>query len=161
MAGDLSGENSVNMMAAGDEDGITHFRYDPNNKFGGAIADKAGENTIEVRKARLDTVVAEKGLQGRFALKLDTHGAERMILQGATEFMKRCDFVVFETYNFGPATRRFGQMAVYFEEQFGMDCIDLAEPMHRTKDNALWQLDLYLVRWEALKGKTKLADWPM
>lgn len=94
-------------------------------------------------------------LTGRFALKLDVHGAERLILSGATEFMEACDLVIFETYNFGPAHRRFGQMAVYFEEQFGLRCIDLVEPKWRPYDNALWQLDLYFVRPEG----TRLSEW--
>lgn len=155
VASDLGDNNSVNMMAVGDSVGATHFRFDPKNVFGGAIVNQAGENTIEVKKSTLDQVIKDKALDGRFALKLDTHGAEQMILRGATEFMKQCDFVIFETYNFGPATRRFGQMAVLFEEKFGLDCIDMAEPLWRPSDKALWQLDLYFVRWKV----PKLQDW--
>lgn len=160
IAADLPGNNSVNMMAVGDSIGTTNFRFDPKNVYGGAIVNQPGENTIEVKKSTLDQIIQDRPLEGRFALKLDTHGAEQMILNGATEFMKRCDFVIFETYNFGPATRRLGQMLVLFEERFGLDLIDMAEPLWRPKDNALWQLDCYLVRWETLKGKTKLEDWP-
>ena len=151
----LGGRIEVLNAAAGDEDGDAYFRFDPDNPYGGALIDQPAEHAILVPKVRLDTVIEERALDGRFALKLDVHGAERTILTGARRFMEQCDFVVFETYNFCPATLRFGQMAVYFEEEFGLRCIDMAEPKWRPYDNALWQLDLYFVRPEG----TRLAEW--
>lgn len=151
----LGGQVEVLNAAAGGVDGEAYFHFDPADPYGGALIDKPGEHAIRVPMVTLDTVTRERLLDGRFALKLDTHGAERAIFSGASRFMERCDFVVFETYNFGPAARRFGQMAVFLEEEFGLRCIDIAEPKWRPYDNALWQLDLYFVRPE----KTKLAEW--
>lgn len=151
----IGGKTNVNIQAVSDGDGVTYFRYDPGNVTGGAIVDAPGDNIIEVPKTKLDTYIRKNEVVGSFALKLDTHGAERRILWGATEFMKKCDFLIFETYNFGPSTRRFGQMAVFIEENFGLRCIDISEPLWRSYDNALWQLDLYFVRPE----NTKLAEW--
>lgn len=151
----IGGQVEVLIAAAGDVDGDSYFRFDPANPYGGALIDQPEKNAIRVPKVTLDTIIRERSLDGRFALKLDVHGAERSILSGANRFMERCDFVIFETYNFGPATRRFGQMAVHFEEEFGLRCIDIAEPKWRPYDNALWQIDLYFVRPDG----TKLAEW--
>jgi hypothetical protein len=110
---------------------------------------------MSVPKIRLDSFVQDRSPKGRFVLKLDVHGAERQILAGADEFMTRCDLVIFETYNFGQATRRFGQMAVFFEERYGLQCIDIAEPKWRPYDRSLWQIDFYFVRPEGMT----LAEW--
>lgn len=151
----IGGTTEVVGAAVGDREGAAHFRFDQDNPFGGALVEGAEPGTIRVPQVTLDSFVANRRPRGRFALKLDVHGAERAILAGAEQFMTRCDLVVFETYNFGPGTRRFGQMAVLLEEQFGMRCIDIAEPKWRPYDNALWQLDLYFVRPEG----TTLAEW--
>jgi FkbM family methyltransferase len=151
----LGGNAEVMIAAVGDIDGETFFRFDPANPYGGAIVNEPAENTIRVGKIRLDSFVQDRSPKGRFALKLDVHGAERQILAGADKFMTRCDLVIFETYNFGPATRRFGQMAVFFEERYGLRCIDIAEPKWRPYDRSLWQIDLYFVRPEG----TTLAEW--
>ena len=151
----LGGRAEVTIAAVGDAEGEAFFRYDPDNPYGGAILDRPAENAISVPKVRLDDYFASKDIRGRCALKLDVHGAERLILSGATEFMKSCDFVIFETYNFGPAHRRFGQMAVFLEEEFKLRCIDLVEPKWRRYDGALWQLDLYFARPEG----TRLEEW--
>ena len=154
-ADSVGGNVRVNIAAAGDLDGLTYFRYDPKNPFGGAIVDKPGENTIQVPKITLDSYSKQYSPSGRYCLKLDVHGAERLILSGAAQFMKSCDLVIFETYNFGPAHRRFGQMAVFLEEEFGLRCFDIAEPKCRPYDKALWQMDMYFARPEG----TTLSEW--
>jgi FkbM family methyltransferase len=154
-AAEQTGNAQVVMAAAGEQEGEAFFRYDPANPFGGALIDTPDEHTIRVPVVTLDGYIDKNAIQGRMALKLDTHGAERAILAGASNFMESCDLVIFETYNFGPASRRFGQMAVLFEERYGLRCIDMAEPLWRPYDNALWQLDLYFVRPEG----TRLAEW--
>lgn len=151
----IGGRAEAVLAAVGDRDGAAEFRFDPDNPFGGALASDQGADTIRIPQVTLDTFIADREPRGRFALKLDVHGAEQAILAGAERFMSRCDLVVFETYNFGPQTRRFGQMAVLLEERFGMRCIDIAEPKWRPYDRALWQLDLYFVRPEG----TKLSEW--
>lgn len=155
MCESIGGKAEVILAAVGDCDGEASFRFDPLNPTGGAIDERLGGDTISVPKVALDSFVETHAPRGRFALKLDVHGAEQAILAGARRFMSRCDLVVFETYNFGPASRRFGQMAVLLEEEFGMRCIDIAEPRWRPYDNALWQMDLYFARPEG----TTLAEW--
>jgi FkbM family methyltransferase len=154
-ADNIGGKTTINMCAVGDADGDAFFRYDPQNPYGGALLSQMDVNTIKVPKLKLDTFIAQHNLQGRYCLKLDTHGAERLILSGAKIFMQSCDLVIFESYNFGPAQRRFGQMAVYLEEEFGLRCFDIAEPKCRPYDNALWQIDFYFARPEG----TTLSEW--
>jgi FkbM family methyltransferase len=149
------GNARVVMAAAGEKEGEAFFRYDPANPYGGALLATPDEHAIRVPVVTLDGYIEENATTGRKALKLDVHGAEQAILAGAPMFMKSCDLVIFETYNFGPASRRFGQMAVLLEERFGLRCIDLAEPMWRPYDEALWQLDLYFVRPDG----TRLQEW--
>jgi FkbM family methyltransferase len=154
-ADSMTGNVKVNVSAVGNKDGSVFFRYDPNNRFGGAIVHELQPDALTVPQLTLDTYIRNHALQGRYCLKLDTHGAERMILEGASSFMKNCDAVIFETYNFGPAHRRFGQMSVLLEDVYGLRCFDIAEPKWRPFDKALWQLDLYFVRPDG----TTLAEW--
>jgi FkbM family methyltransferase len=154
-AGELQGEVKVNISAAGNTNGVATFQFDANNPCGGAIVKETSPKTITVPQITLDTYIQQNSIRGRHCLKLDTHGAERMILEGAGQFMRNCDLVIFETYNFGPAHRRFGQMSVFLEETYGLRCFDIAEPKCRPYDNALWQIDLYFIRPE----ETTLAEW--
>lgn len=50
--------------------------------------------TIEVSMKRLDDLA--KTYEGRIGLKIDTEGSETAVLSGATETLKRCDFVILE-----------------------------------------------------------------
>jgi len=152
---ELGGKISIEMAAAGPSDGEMYFRFDENNPMGGALVSKKSDNTQIVPVRSLDSYIEEKGLTGRFALKLDVHGVEQMILSGAERLMSSCQLLIFETYNFGPDHRRFGQMAVHVEEKFGMRCIDIAEPKYRPFDKALWQMDFYFGRYEG----TTLSEW--
>lgn len=142
------------IVAAGADDGEMYFRFDPDNPMGGALVKEpsAGAQMVPVRS--LDSYIRQKKISGNLALKLDVHGVEQLILSGAHDFMKQCSLVIFETYNFGPEYRRFGQMAVHLEEKFGMRCIDMAEPKWRPYDKALWQVDFYFGRNEGT-----LAEW--
>jgi hypothetical protein len=47
------------------------------------------------------------------------------------------------------------QMAVFFEERYGLRWIDITEPKWRPYDRSLWQIDLCVVRPE---GAT-LVEW--
>lgn len=53
--------------------------------------------TIEVDLFRLDTVLAKEPLESPCLLKLDLQGFELEALKGATQTLKRCDYVLLET----------------------------------------------------------------
>jgi hypothetical protein len=84
---------------------------------------------------------------GPYLLKLDTHGYEVPILEGARETLTRTEAIIMECYNFriAPECLMFGDMCQHME-RLGFRCIDLVDPMHRLADDSLWQMDLVFVR---------------
>lgn len=91
----------------------------------------------------IDHEVASRGLAGPYLIKLDTHGFEIPILEGALETMRDAQLVVVECYPF-----RLGNGAPLLHEfcgwmwDHGFMMLDLAEPLWRARDGCLWQVDL-------------------
>jgi FkbM family methyltransferase len=135
------------IAAAGDSEGMIHF--DASELLGGIASHVPvdGPGWIEVSMTTVDQQVREHGLQPPFLLKLDTHGFEVPIFQGARETLKDTTLIVVETYNFvfTGSNLRFHEMCTYLEAQ-GFRCADMCDPLHRTFDEALWQFDLFFVR---------------
>jgi len=134
---------SYAICAAGNRDGEVYF--DATELFGGQASDTPVErNGIVVPVRRLDSLVAERGLAGPYAIKLDTHGYEVPILEGAGGILERAVLLVIECYNFRltPQTLLAHEMCAYLAER-GFRCIDLCDPMYRARDGALWQMDLF------------------
>jgi len=134
---------SYAICAAGNRDGQVYF--DATELFGGQASDTPVEkNGIVVPVRRLDSLAAERGLAGPYAIKLDTHGYEVPILEGAGGMLARAALLVIECYNFRltPQTLLAHEMCAYLAER-GFRCIDLCDPMYRARDGALWQMDLF------------------
>lgn len=132
------------LSAAGDRDGEIYF--DASAPFGGQASNTPyppPHKNIVVPLTRLDTLVQRYSLDGPFLLKLDTHGFEVPILEGARAVLTGAAMLIIEAYNFTlcPGCLRFYELCAYLEER-GFRCADLIEPMHRPDDAALWQLDL-------------------
>lgn len=143
------------IAAAGDKDGSTHFyASDP---LGGVSAAQAVAGTIEVPMITVDTLVRQNGLQPPFLIKLDTHGFEVPILEGAQETLPQASMIVMETYNFQfmPNIVKFYQMCAYMEER-GFRPVDIIDPVHRPLDGALWQCDLMFIRADRDEFKSNL-----
>ena len=85
--------------------------------------------------------------QDRYFMKLDTHGFEVPILDGASQTLTETDVIIMECYNFriAPECLLFFEMCDYLKG-FGFRCIDLVDPHHRPYDDSLWQMDLVFVR---------------
>jgi FkbM family methyltransferase len=131
------------IAAAGDSDGSAHFQ--DGDLFGGAVVkNPAGANFRHVPMVRLDSLLRSRSLKGPFLLKLDTHGFEVPILEGAGEVLAQTSLLVVEVYNFQltPESLRFHEMCAYLENR-GFRCIDICDPLFRKKDGALWQMDLF------------------
>jgi len=94
----------------------------------------------------VDEEVARLKLPPPYLLKLDTHGFELPILEGAMNTLASASLVVIETYNFRltDSSLKFHEMCTFMENK-GFSCIDLVEPMHRPGDQAFWQVDLLFV----------------
>lgn len=133
------------LAAAGDAEGEIYF--ESSDLFGGLAAHTPFEkNCIRVPMVTIDQQVQSRKLAPPFLLKLDTHGFEIPILNGAQETLKQTNLLIIETYNFKfrPDNLRFHEMCAYLEAH-NFRCIDLSDPLHRLKDQALWQFDLFFI----------------
>lgn len=133
------------ISAAGDKNGRIYF--DADDLFGGLASDiPFDRNCIAVPVATVDYLVKERNLKPPFLLKLDTHGFELPIFEGARETLKNTVLIVVEAYNFKLTSEslRFHEMCSYIET-LGFRCIDMCDPMHRPMDKAFWQMDLLFI----------------
>jgi FkbM family methyltransferase len=137
------------IAAAGDHEGSTHF--DASDPLGGvASAQPTGKADLVVPMVTVDAEVRRRGLSPPYLLKLDTHGFEPPIFEGAHEVLAATALLVVEAYNFElvPGTLRFHQLCTYLETR-GLRCIDVADVMRRPGDRAFWQCDLFFVPKES------------
>jgi FkbM family methyltransferase len=138
------------LAAAGDIEG--EIAFDTSDPFGGVASyeSSTAANMVKVPVTSIDTEVEKNKLNGPFFIKLDTHGFEVPILEGAAETLEQTDLVLIETYNFKiqENSLRFWEMCALMEEK-GFRPIDLMEPMFRPKDGALWQFDIFFARCDS------------
>lgn len=132
--------------AAGARAGQVEFAVDPN--LDGSVIASSG--AIATRKVRMETIasaISAEELKGPYGIKLDTHGFEIPILEGAAPILDQTELLIIETYNFKlsePAVR-FHELCAWLEAR-GFRCCDLADPMRRPSDGSFWQVDLAFVR---------------
>ncbi|MDA1280210.1 MAG: FkbM family methyltransferase [Chloroflexi bacterium] len=109
---------------------------------GSTVGGRIEGNTRSVPTVSVDALVVENDLPGPFVLKLDTHGFELPIIDGAAGTLKNTSAIIIEVYNF-PIT----DSALMFHEMctklgsLGFRCADLADPLFRPSDKVLWQMD--------------------
>lgn len=128
--------------AAGAAPGTISFLVDP-ALDGSGVAAPGAPGTREVPVETVDRLLAQRALPGPYALKLDTHGHEIPVLEGAGDTLARATLLVIETYNFTltPGSLQFHELCDWLGA-LGFRCCDLADPMRRPRDGALWQMDL-------------------
>ena len=135
--------------AVGRKDGMVHF--DVSDPQGGVVLEMPNASSMEVPSTSIDDSL--KGLKkaSPYMLKLDTHGYEADILEGAREILKETAICIIETYNYkiSPDCLLFWELCAYLHER-GFRPIDVVDVLHRTHDNTLWQMDIFFVR----------SDWP-
>lgn len=95
----------------------------------------------------IDREVLNRDLRGPCLIKLDTHGFEREILNGAKATLGMTDLVIIETYFFKlhETAPLFTEMINYMSER-GFRVIDMSEPLWRQRDNSPWQIDMFFVK---------------
>jgi FkbM family methyltransferase len=128
--------------AAGAKSGTVPFSIDPQlDGSGVAAAGSAATRTVPVEA--IDDALAVRALPGPYGLKLDTHGYELPVLEGAARTLAQTSLLVIEAYNFTltPGCLRFPELCAWLELR-GFRCCDLADPMRRPRDGVLWQMDL-------------------
>lgn len=133
------------LAAAGDHVGEIHF--DLSDPFGGVAAQTAREGSRIVPMTTIDLEVQKHSLQPPYLIKLDTHGFEVPILEGAAQTLQQAELLVIETYNFHlePGSLLFYEMCAYLAAR-GFRPVDLCEPLFRPQDRAWWQFDLFFVK---------------
>lgn len=125
--------------------------FDVSSDFGGSLIDPGTDRedgkSIDVPLVRLDDSVAWLRVQDPYLVKLDTHGFERGILEGATNVLESASVLIIEAY-----AHRITSEALLFWElcallaERGFRPVDLVDVMHREYDGALWQMDLVFLR---------------
>ena len=136
---------SYTIAAAGAAIGATHFAADNRNPLAGYTSSSSDPLARRVRTVTIDSEVAQLHLKPPFLIKLDTHGAERLILAGAENTLLNTSVLVIEVYNFTSEAQRFPAITS-LAESYGFHCIDIGEPLFRPHDHAFWQIDLFFVR---------------
>jgi FkbM family methyltransferase len=130
------------MCAAGNRSGDINF--DASDPFGGqASPSQYAKDNVVVPMETVDGLVRKHSLKGPFLLKLDTHGFEVPIFEGAVDTLANCAMLIVEAYNFTlcPGCLRFHELCTYLEQR-GFRCVDMFDMMVRPKDQALWQMDM-------------------
>jgi FkbM family methyltransferase len=130
------------LCAAGAQDGEIHF--DASDPMGGlASATAFTQNDIVVPVKTIDNLAKRRKLRGPFLIKLDTHGYEVPILEGARETMAESAMLIIEAYNFTlcPGALRFYELCEFLERR-GFRCVDMFDVMNRPGDKAFWQMDM-------------------
>jgi FkbM family methyltransferase len=142
---EFCGKMTIVKKAVGKISGLTHF--DITDPFGGALKDSKTNNTVEVGLTSVDDSIRELGIDGPFLLKLDTHGFEIPILEGALKTLDNCSALVIEAYNYNiePESVLFWQLCEYLNRK-GFRPIDLVDIMYREYDNSLWQMDIIFIK---------------
>lgn len=133
------------LAAAGREEGTIYFEN--SNLFGGLASETPlGDNCIEVPVISMDVEINKRKLTGPYLLKLDTHGFEIPILEGAKEVIQAAGLIIIEVYNFQLTkdSLKFWEMCSYMEK-LGFLPVELVDLMLRKNDGAFWQMDLFFI----------------
>lgn len=129
-------------VVAGAQAGQVAFNVDA-ALDGSSVAAPSEAGTRLVPVATVDATVSTRHLTGAYCMKLDTHGYEIPVLEGATTTLAQSQLLIIEAYNFQltPSCLRFHELCAWLEAR-GFRCCDIADPMRRPSDGAFWQMDL-------------------
>ncbi len=143
-----SGYKSIHLVkaAAGREKSVIDF-YVTGDLDGSGVADNgsnAQKRTIPV--TTIDEELSTKHLSGPYLLKLDTHGYEVPIFEGALNALRETQLIVVECYGFqiAPQSLLFWEMCQYLDGK-GFRLVDLVDVYGRPSDHAFWQCDAFFI----------------
>lgn len=133
------------IAAAGGKEGTIYF--DNGDLLGGQASETPFEkNCIEVPVVTIDSEIKKRKLQPPYLIKLDTHGFEIPILEGAKEAIKNAELIIIETYNYKLTndSLKYYQMCEYMEK-LGFSSIEMVDLMLRDRDHSFWQMDTFFI----------------
>ena len=139
---------SYSLCAVGQAKGSYYF--DSSDPLGGHLSETPlGPSYHPCPVSTIDSLTQEFQLPQPYLIKLDTHGVEIPILEGAASALIHTDALVVEVYNFEatPPQVPFWEFCRYIRQR-GFRPLDLWEILHRPADNALWQFDVLFARAE-------------
>lgn len=108
-----------------------------------------GNNLHQTRTIEITTIdeqIKKHNLNPPFLIKLDTHGYEIPILDGAVEVLKQTSLVIIECYGYKITkdSLLFWEMCDYMLT-LGFRLIDIVDIMYRPIDNTFWQCDAFFI----------------
>ena len=123
---------------AGSESGTVSFNVSPDLDGSGVYG--GNENTRNVPVIKLDDKT--KNVVDGILLKLDTHGYEIPIFNGADQTLEKTETIIVEVYGFfiSPTAILFHEISDYLFKK-GFRLFDIADIMRRKSDQAFWQAD--------------------
>ncbi|MGF1534215.1 MAG: FkbM family methyltransferase [Bernardetiaceae bacterium] len=133
---------SYHLAVAGQEKGSVPFSVSPDLDGSGVYGDQAS-NIRHVPVEPLDDLVQTPG---PYLLKLDTHGYELPIFEGATRILAQTELLIVEVYGFyvSPTAVLFPELCQYLDQK-GFRMMDIADIMQRPGDGAFWQADFFFL----------------
>ena len=141
---------SCAIAAAGGEEGTVTLNVSPDLDGSGIYGDARGTGARTVPVTTIDAEVRRRQLPPPYLIKLDTHGFEVPILEGARASLAQTAALVIEGYNFqlSPGCLRFHELCAHVET-LGFRCAEMVDVMLRPGDAVLWQLDLLFLAKDA------------
>jgi FkbM family methyltransferase len=141
---------------AGKEKGAINFTVSP-DLDGSGVYDESenAENLRRVDVMTIDQAVNETNATGPFLIKLDTHGFELPILEGATKTLNATELLIVEVYGFkiSPHALLFWEICGYLDK-LNLRVVDMVDLMRRKSDQAFWQSDFSYLK--VLKFSTQI-----
>lgn len=141
----ISNKTNVTIIegVAGVEQGMVKFSITKDLDGSGIYGN--GDNQRKVEVFSIDELL--KDATQSVLLKLDTHGFEIPIFEGAKESLKKTDAIVVEVYGFhvSPTGKLFHELSSYLSEK-GFRVFDIIDIMRRPKDKAFWQADVIYLK---------------
>jgi FkbM family methyltransferase len=146
------------IAAASDKPGTVYFHDSPDPYGGVAAHAPFGDCGIEVPATTIDAEIRTHALPAPYLVKLDTHGFEVPILEGASETLRQTSLLIVEVYNFTliDGCLRFWEMCAWLEQR-GFRCLDIVDLMRR-RDDAFWQMDMFFAPVSRLEFRSNSYD---
>ena len=114
---------------------------------GGVTAKNSDENCIVVPETTVDYETEAMSLEPPYLLKLDTHGYEIPILEGAKKTLAHTVLLVIEAYNYclNAESLRYFELSEYLN-RLGFISVEIVDLELEQKNNTLWQMYIFFVK---------------